>query len=144
MTRPQRRDKDIRNASVCTGLRLEPALAQRLCDEARKRALVGNPPRGDVAMMARALIREGLGIDTVTSNTMEDQAPKPEGIAGLKFEAGLKKALQRYAKAQGLSVTGAARHLLRVGIGYTDSESRTIEQRFATLAAALREVREAL
>ncbi len=144
MTRPHRRDKDIRNASVCTGLRLEPTLAKRLCDEARKRALVGTPPRGDVAMMARALLREGLGIDAETSNTMEDQAPKPEGIAGLRFEAGLKRSLQRYAKAQGLSVTGAARHLLRVGLGYADKESRDIEQRFATLAAALREVRETL
>jgi hypothetical protein len=150
MTRPHRRDWKVKNASVITGLRLEPAIASQLCYAAREHA-VDERGRGDVAQMARYFIRTGLGYTTAQSNALEDGTLKPKRLCGLALEEEVERRLVEHARevfwnrypAGRAALTPTARHLIRLGLGMPAAESLRREEQFASLAAALREVREA-
>jgi len=133
-----RRDHQTKNASVIGGLRLEADVAQRLCEAARTHA-ADKHGRGDVAQMARYYVRTGLGYTAEASNTLEDKAPKPERLCGLTLE----KDVMVRLRASGANVSAVARHFIRRGLGFSDAESRRREEKFAALAEALREIREA-
>lgn len=139
MTKRQRRDKGTKNSSVITGLRLEPDVAQDLCTYARAHAL-DEHGRGDVAQMARFFIRTGLGWSPTQSNELEDRVLKPSRLCGLALETPVMLKLENYGR--GLGTSAAARHLIRLGLGMADAESRQREERFAAMATALRDVRE--
>lgn len=136
MTRAHRRDKGTTSGSVITGLRLESELAKDLRTEAVERA------GGDIAELARFLIRTGLGYSARDANELEAKAPKPARLCGLALERDVMLRLKGYA-GSGLSVAGAARHLLRLGLGYKAAESLAIEGRFAAIATARRELADA-
>ncbi len=137
MTRRHRNDKGITGGSVITGLRLEPELAARLRDAATERA------EGRVAVLARFLIATGLGRSAEAATQDEQSALKPRKLCGLAVSHTMYKRLEEDAASLELSITGCARHLLRVGLGFDAMESLRREEAFASLAAALREVREA-
>ena len=79
MTRAHRRDDGTKNASVCTGLRLEPDLARRLCTAAVEQA------EGDVAQFARYILRTQLGASSEVALVMEP-GPKPKRLCGLALD----------------------------------------------------------
>lgn len=144
----RRRDFHVKNDSVISGLRLESDIAKQLCDAARANAADAKGI-GDVAQMARYLIRTGLGYTDVQSNAFEDAMLKPYRLRGLALEDEVARKL--YEMARRLRVnwsttvvgpTAAARHLIRVGLGVPIEESERREQRFAALAAAKREIME--
>jgi hypothetical protein len=141
-----RRDKDVVNDACVAALRMEPALAQHLCAEAIRLAprVVHRRTKGDVAEFARSLLRRGLGWTHTQSEMMEATELKPRRLGGLTLEAAVYRRLQELAgKHFNGNVASTARHLLRVGLGVDAGESLQREERFASLAAALREVREA-
>jgi len=109
----------------------------RLRDEAKERA------EGNVAVMARYLIAVGLGWSPAAANTIEERHQKPRRLCGLALDTETYTRLQGTAAQLELTPTGAARHLLRCGLGLDPMESLKREETFASLAQALREVREA-
>lgn len=137
MTRPQRHDKGTKRGSVISGLRLEPKLATALRDAARDRA------GGNVAEMARHLIHTQLGWSIEDAHNLEERHQKPARLCGLALPAIAYRSLASRASDEGLTVTGTARHLLRLGLGVSKDESLRREETFTSLANALREVREA-
>ena len=137
MTRAHRRDKGITYASIITGLRLESDLATRLRAAATERA------EGNVAVLARFLLATGLGWSAEAANTSEDRDLKPRKLCGLAVPEELYTRLRGAAARLHLAPTGAARHLLRRGLGVDELTSLQREEKFASLAAALHEVREA-
>jgi hypothetical protein len=141
-----RRDKDVVNDACVAALRMEPALAQHLCAEAIRLAprVVHRLTKGDVAEFARSLLRRGLGWTHQQSEVMEATELKPKRLGGLVLEAPVHRRLHELAgKHFNGNVASATRHLLRVGLGMAVEESLQREEKFASLAAALREVREA-
>ena len=76
MTRPYRRDKDVRDGSVIAGLRMEPALAQALTGRAREIALQLGLPKANIAATARHLLRVALGWPAKDSLAREEQFTK--------------------------------------------------------------------
>ncbi len=137
MTRPSRHDKGIKRNSVISGLRCEPDLAKRLSAAAVERS------EGNVAMMARYLIHTQLGLSHDDAITIEEKHAKPARLCGLALSTIVYQRLVERGTDMGLTVTGMARHLLRLGLGMSASESRDREEKFSALAQALREVREA-
>ena len=138
MTRPHRRDKNVKGASVIAGARMEPDLAQRLCAAAIERA-TGKHGRGDVAQLARYLIRIGLGIPHDQANVREEQAALGDcGVPGLKLEADVCQQLSRVADQLGLGKLGTVRHYVRLGLGIRNEVSLNREERFAEIASAKR------
>ncbi len=137
MTRRHRNDKGITGGSVITGLRLEPELAARLRDAATERA------EGRVAVLARFLIATGLGRSAEAAIQDEQSTLKPRKLCGLAVSDRMYTRLEEDAASLQLSITGCVRHLLRAGLGFDAVESLRREETFASLAAALREVREA-
>ncbi len=137
MTRPPRYDQGTRRGSVIRGLRCEPDLAKRLSAAAVERA------EGNVAMMARYLIHTQLGWSHEDAIQLEEKHAKPSRLCGLALPAVVYQRLVAQGTDLGLTVTGTARHLLRLGLGVPASESREREEKFSSLAQALREVREA-
>ena len=128
-----RRDKNVRGASVISGHRMEPDLAQRLTEYARKN-FVDNRGLADVARAARFLLRSQLGFVNA-----DDHGLLPEIMRGLKVEEALLEGVQRYQIQQELSSQlSAARHLIRLGLGYRPELSLQREQRFAEIASAKR------
>lgn len=141
-----RRDKDVVNDGLVAGLRMEPKLAQKLCEEARRLAprAVHGRVKGDVAEFARSLLRRGLGWTHDQSEAMEALELKPKRLTGLTLETAVHTRLHQLATHRfSGNVASAARHLLRIGLGVDEAESLRREDAFASLAAALREVREA-
>jgi len=141
-----RRDKDVVNDACVKALRMEPQLAQKLCEEARLLAprFVHRKSKGDVAEFSRSLIRRGLGWSHEQSELMEATELKPKRVGGLTMEPAVHRRLTELAQRHfGGGVASAARHLLRLGLGMNEGESLRREEKFASLAAAIREVREA-
>lgn len=141
-----RRDKDVVNDACVKALRLEPALAKLLCAEARELAprIVHRQRKGDVAEFARSLVRRGLGWSHQQSELMEATELKPRRLGGLTMETVVYNRLNELATRHfSGNVASATRHLLRLGLGVSEQESLQREERFASLAQALREVREA-
>lgn len=137
MTRRQRNDKGITGGSVITGLRLEPELAARLRDAATEHA------EGRVAVLARFLIATGLGRGADAATQDEQDTIKKRKLCGLAVSDDMYDRLETRAAQLQLQITGCIRHLLRVGLKIDAMESLRREETFASLAAALREVREA-
>lgn len=71
MTRPYRRDKGVRSASVIAGLRLEKDTALRLVESARAHAADNSLAEVNIAAYARHLLRVGLGMSPVESMERE-------------------------------------------------------------------------
>lgn len=71
MTRPTRRDKDVRMSSVIAGLRLEPDTATRLVESAKAHAADHNLAEVNIAAYARHLLRVGLGMGAAESMERE-------------------------------------------------------------------------
>lgn len=71
MTRPYRRDKGVRSASVIAGLRLEKDTAARLVESARVHAEAHGLAEVNVAAYARHLLRVGLGMSPSDSEERE-------------------------------------------------------------------------
>jgi len=123
---------------VITGLRLERDCAQRLCIAAIERA-ADEDGRGDVAMMARFLIRTGLGDSAERANRREENDRLGNcSLAGLWLDEDtctrLTTYISRAAKSFGLTRAGCARHLIRLGLGIPEATSLEREQTFATIA----------
>lgn len=138
MTRPHRRDKNVKFASVVAGARMEPDLAQRLCAAAIERA-PDKYGRGDVAQLARYLIRTGLGIPHSEANIREEQAELDNcGVPGVRLEADVCQQLARAADHLGLGKLGVVRHYIRLGLGIRNEVSLQREERFAEIASAKR------
>lgn len=135
-----RRDRGVKNTSVISGLRLEADAATRLCDRAREQAV--DKGKGDVAQLARYYIRIGLGYSHQEANALEVTELKPKQVRGLVLETAVEAHLRRRQYTLGLGCAGTARHLIRLGLGYSKEESLRREERFASLAAAIQEVRE--
>lgn len=133
----QRHDKDTKRSAVISGLRCEPVLATKLRIAAVERA------EGDVAMLARYLIHTQLGWSHEDAVDLEERHAKPSRLRGLAMPHHSYVLLERRALDLGLRVTSTARHLLRLGLGVSEQESLEREEKFSSLAQALREVREA-
>lgn len=129
MTTRRRRDKGIKGGSVITGLRLERDTAQLLCDQAVESA------KGNVAELARFYIRRGLGASAAQANTLEENEYLVDsGLAGLSLdERTINLLLDRTART-GQTKAAIARHAIRRGLGYTETESTKREAGFAALA----------
>ncbi len=145
MTRPLRRDAKVKGASVITGLRLEPETAKDLCDRACAEVLEELPPgskrlpRGNVSELARYFIRTGLGLSAAEANRREAHGDFDDCLAGLAMEPDLCKRLASTAHKLGLPKAGAARHFIRLGLGFSQENSMEREAHFAELAAAKHE-----
>jgi hypothetical protein len=138
VTRPHRRDKNVRFASVIAGVRLEPDLAQRLCAAAIERA-PDERGRGDVAQLARYLVRTGLGIPHSEANIREERAELGNcGVPGLRLEVDVCQQLARTADQLGLNKLATVRHYIRLGLGIRKEVSLQREERFAEIASAKR------
>lgn len=138
MTRVHRRDKNIKFASVIAGVRMEPDLAQRLCAAAIER-VQDEHGRGDVAQLARYLIRTGLGIPHSEANAREERADVANcGVPGLKLESDVCQQLARTADQLGLNKLATVRHYIRLGLGIRNEVSLQREERFAEIASAKR------
>ena len=138
MTRPHRRDKNVRFASVIAGVRLEPDVAQRLCAAAIER-VPDKHGRGDVAQLVRYLIRTGLGIPHDQANAREERVDIANcGVPGLRLEADVCQQLARAADHLGLNKLATVRHYIRTGLGIRNEVSLQREERFAEIASAKR------
>ena len=138
MTRPHRRDRNVKSASVIAGARMEPDLAQRLCAAAIDR-VPDEHGRGDVAQLARYLVRTGLGIPHSEANIREERADLADcGVPGLKLEADVCQQLARAADHHGLNKLATVRHFIRLGLGIRNEVSLQREERFAEIASAKR------
>lgn len=127
-----RRDDHVKGASVIGGYRMEPDLAQRLTAYAREN-FVDDQGYADVARAARFLLRTQLGILDA-----DDTGPLPERSRGLRLDTYLYESIEQYEAQQNMSFLNAARHLIRLGLGYDEGESRRRETAFADLAAGKR------
>lgn len=137
MTRAHRRDKGTKNASIITGLRLEKDVAKALCEWARQ-------IDGDVAALSRYFIYKGLGYSEDQAARAEREL-KPERLAGLALDSATNRRLIEYAqKLDGWNTSAAARHLLRLQLGYSVKDSTAREEKFALLAQAKRAAMESI
>lgn len=142
MTRPLRRDARTKGASVITGLHLEPETATQLCDRACEDAPEQLPPgakrlpRGNVSELARYFIRTGMGLSSADANRREEHGAFSACVAGLKMESDLCARLASAARKLGVTKAGAARHLIRLGLGFSHENSMEREAHFAELAAS--------
>lgn len=136
MTRPLRRDAKVKGASVITGLRLEPETAQALCDKACTDARDEKSGRGDCSALARIYIRTGVGLSPAEAYRREQHGHFDACLAGLAMEEDLCARLAERADVLGTSKAGAARHFIRIGLGFTKDNSLAREAHFAELAAA--------
>lgn len=139
MTRPLRRDANTKGASVITGLRLEPETAQQLCERAIEDARDEKTGRGDVSELARYFIRTGLGMTPNDANRREAVGAFAACVAGLKMEPDLCARLASAARRLGVTKAGAARHLVRLGLGFSEENSLEREAHFAELASSKKE-----
>lgn len=123
-----RRDSKTKGGSVVTGYRMEPDLAQRMIAYARENF---TDERGiaDIARAARFLLRTQLG-----HTERDDHGLLPETSRGLKMEAYLRDSIVTYQVNHEMSFVGAARHLIRLALGYAEGESKRRERVFAELA----------
>lgn len=138
MTRPHRRDKNVKSASVIAGARLEPDVAQRLCAAAIER-VPDKHGLGDVAQLVRYLVRTGLGIPHSEANAREERAALGDcGVPGLKLETDVCQQLARHADHLGLNKLATVRHYIRLGLGLRNEVSLQREERFAEIASAKR------
>lgn len=141
MTRSIRRDKGVKFASVITGLRMEPKLAADLTAVAHEHAEVraanmgGGSMKADIAFTTRYLLRQALKFQSPDHDEISNGSTP---VAGLRCEAALANALRREQKKTGMTLAGTARHLLRVALGASVSESLDVENRFAMIAEARR------
>lgn len=129
-----RRDRNVKFDSVIAGLRFERDAAQALCtfaiDHAADERGVGN-----VAEVVRYLVRTGLGASGEEANRIEATGGFRQcGIAGLQLDVPTVRQLDAFTKANRWGKAAAARHLVRLGLGYPDAESRARENRFAVIA----------
>lgn len=138
MTEPQRNHVGTRRGSIITGLRCEPDLARRLRDAAREQT-----EKGDIAVTARYLLHTQLGLSDSDAHHMEQTMLKPARLCGLALPTKSYLDLERRARREGLTITATARHLLRLALEVSHEESFRREETFTSLAAALKEVREA-
>lgn len=136
MTRPLRRDARTKGASVITGLRLEPETAQQLRDKACTDALDEECGRGDVSALARIYIRTGAGLSSAEAYRREQLGRFDKCLAGLKLEPDLCRRLETRAEQLGVTKVGAARHFIRLGLGFSVENSLEREAHFAELAAS--------
>lgn len=128
VSRAYRRHKGTKSGASIAGLRLEADVAQALAGHAREETA------GDVAALVRALLHVGLGISRDVDDT-----PRARIIAGLVLCRSAGRALQAHAKQEtGGNVAAMARHLVRVGLGWSADESRRREETFARIAKAKR------
>lgn len=134
MTRPLRRDARTKGASVITGLRLEPETAQQLRDKACTDALDEKSGRGDCSALARIYIRTGIGLSRAEAYRREQHGRFGACLAGLAMEEDLCARLDELSAGLGTSKAGAARHFIRVGLGFTKDNSLAREAHFAELA----------
>lgn len=151
MTKPlkrTRRDADVKNSSVITGLRLEPELAHRLVESARKAAEKTNPrtgrPIADVATHTRDLLRQHFKVQR-SDDVLGDRPPagmQGSPIAGLKLDPPLAAAIRAFRGSR-LGIAGSVRHALRLALGWTVEDSLRQERKFAEIAASKRELFEA-
>lgn len=139
MTRPLRRDALTKGASVITGLRLEPETAQQLCARAVEDARDIKTGRGNVSALARYFIRTGLGLSHADANRREEHGAFSSCVAGLAMEPDLCARLTSTARRLGLPKAGAARHFLRLGLGFSAENSMEREAHFAELASSKHE-----
>lgn len=134
MTRPLRRDARTKGASVITGLRLEPETAQALRDKACTDARDEKSGRGDCSALARIYIRTGVGLSLAEAYRREQHGHFDACLAGLAMEEDLCTRLAERADMLGTSKAGAARHYIRLGLGFTKDNSLAREAHFAELA----------
>lgn len=139
MTRPLRRDARTKGASVITGLRLEPETAQQLRDKACTDALHEKSGRGDCSALARIYIRTGVGFSPAEAYRREQHGRFDACLAGLAMEEDLCVRLTSGAAQLGLTKAGAARHYIRRGLGFSQTNSLEREAHFAELAASKHE-----
>lgn len=139
MTRALRRDAKVKGASVITGLRMEPETAQQLCDKAVEDAPDKKTGRGNVSELARYFIRTGLGLSPTEANRREEHGDFSACLAGLAMEPDLCARLTSAARRLGLPKAGAARHYIRLGLGFSHTNSMAREAHFAELAASKHE-----
>jgi hypothetical protein len=139
VTRPLRRDAKVKGASVITGLRLEPETAQALCDKACVDTFEEKTGRGNVSELARYFIRTGLGLSPADANRREEHGAFSACLAGLAMEPDLCARLASAARKLGLPKAGAARHYIRLGLGFSHTNSMAREAHFAELAASKHE-----
>lgn len=144
MTRPLRedlrRDAKVKGASVITGLRLEPEtareLVERACAQALEEPKPGRKQRGNVSEMARFFLRQARGLSAAEANQREERGHFKACLAGLAMEPELCAWLDDRAQRLGLPKAGAARHFIRLGLGFSVENSMAREAHFAELAAA--------
>lgn len=139
-----RRDKDTKNASVIAGLRLEPTLAVKLTDYSLYLRPAGEG-KGDVAAAARRAMRMGSGTPADIAEH-EELHLRPIGnlIRGLRLDERLAAIINETARRYELGPAGAARHLLRMSLGWTMDASLEAERTYSAIAAARREIYEGL
>lgn len=128
-----RRDEKTKGNNVIKGFRMEPDLARRLTDYARKHFVDAEDDRADLARTARWLLRTALSISPA-----EDTGKHPVKTRGLMMDSMLFTAIERERKSAGLSLVGAIRHVLRIALGVEPSESLSRERRFAMIAEVRR------
>lgn len=151
MTKPVRRDKDVINSSVITGLRMEPALAAKLCEFALQYGTTIGLKRGDVAGATRYLLRLGLGqaADNAAMAGLggagRGRAREAGVLAGIRLDPDIVDGLRGTPRGHSgqlagvgdlLNAAGSARHLLRLGLGWSQEESLNAEDRFQQIANA--------
>lgn len=123
-----RRDSKTKGGSVVTGYRMEPDLAQRVVAYAREN-FSDDHGIADIARAARFLLRTQLG-----HTERDDHGPRPETSRGLKMESHLHESIVNYQFTHEMTFVGAARHLIRLALGYAEGESKRRERVFTGLA----------
>jgi hypothetical protein len=143
VTRPHRRDKDIKNASVIAGLRMEPDLARVLTAYALDHMEQDRDGRVDVGLVTRYLLRIGLGWSAGNASDMGVHRTST-AVPGLRVEPALLKRIEKARDNRGHAGRAAAiRHILRMQLGFTEEASLAREDNFERIAAARREMAEA-
>ena len=133
-----RRDKNVRGGSVITGFRMEPDLAQRLTEYARRNLVVND--KADIAAAARYLLRTQLG--KPSHESLDPPGGLTESTRGMKMEKWLVQSIGVWIDRQDvqLSFVGAIRHLIRLGLGYNAKLSLQRESKFAELSALRQQI----
>lgn len=131
-----RRDKNVKGASVISGHRMEPDLAQRLTAYAHEHFTVNG--KADVAAAARYLLRSAFG--KVGEHAFDMPGGLTELTRGLKLEPWLYEQIEVWqANApMPMSFVGVTRHMLRLALGFNAKVSLQREQRFVDIASARR------
>jgi hypothetical protein len=140
-----RRDAGVKRGSVVTGLRMEPDLATALTEAAHRQAQNEGEAQADVNKTSRCLLRRALGWSTAETLAAEARggwAGTP--VAGLGCESALIVALDKARAKLGLNRSAAARHFLRVSLGWSPQASLEKEKAFAAIAAAREKLMRAL